>query len=358
MPAPTPPTPIAAVPPTPDRNAGEDIFVPTMYTFLDYFAPFKAYLQLAVTYCADAVIWVQSLVVSASASAASVLSSQNQVTALIGGFNSGNQGSWPTVITQRNNATALQQGDTFFYTGATGGGYTTLTSYSWNSTLAQWEVAPVPGVFVTKTQLITASTTWPKPARFVSGSLFIDGIASGSSGNSSSVSVAGGSGEYVIARNVDVSAVSSVVVTINPGGAAANGGGINAAGNAGGACSFGSLVVLSGGVAPAAAGMATSSVGGTMGGYASGSAPIYAQSNPTMRGGVGGSIRSITSWTVLGCGGGGLVFDDTSTSGGSTTYSGGGVGYGAGGAASESNTTASGIGADGAFLLQWQEYQQ
>ena len=215
----------------------------------------------------------------------------------------------------------------------------------------------MPGVFVTKTQLITASTTWPKPARFVSGSLFIDGIASGSSGNSSSVSVAGGSGEYVIARNVDVSAVSSVVVTLNPGGAAVNGGGVNTAGNPGGVCSFGSLVVLSGGVAPSATLMPAASVGGTTGGFASGSYPIYAQSNPTVRGGVSGTLISSTSWTRLGCGGGGLVFDDTSTMGGSTLNTGGGVGYGAGGASTTNNTTASGAGAKGAFLLTWQEYQ-
>ena len=69
MPAPTPPTAIDAVPPTPDRNEGEVVFVPKMYNFLDYFAPFKAYLQLVVTYCADAITWVAGLATAAEASA-------------------------------------------------------------------------------------------------------------------------------------------------------------------------------------------------------------------------------------------------------------------------------------------------
>jgi hypothetical protein len=343
--------------PAPQSGEDEDLFDEHQQAFVNAQTNFVPEFQGVIDWVGDAAEYVTEQAGAADTSAGEALSSQNQVTALIGGFNSGNQGSWPTVITQRNNATALQQGDTFFYTGATGGGYTTLTSYSWNSTLAQWEVAPVPGVFVTKTQLITASTTWTKPARFVPSSLFIDGIGSGSSGNSSSVGVGGGSGEYVICRNVDVSAVSSVVVTLNPGGAAVNGGGVNAAGNPGGVCSFGSLVVLSGGVAPSSIVMPASSVGGTAGGVADASTPIYAQSNPTVRGGVSGTLISSVSRNKLGCGGGGLVFDDTSTSGGSTTNTGGGVGYGAGGAASGSNTTASGYGAKGAFLLTWQEYQ-
>jgi len=69
MPAPTPPTPIASVPATPDRTEGQDIFVGKMFTFLDYFAPFKAYLQDVVTYAGSAITWIASLVVSAENSA-------------------------------------------------------------------------------------------------------------------------------------------------------------------------------------------------------------------------------------------------------------------------------------------------
>jgi len=75
MPAPTPPTPIASVPATPDRNLGEDIFVPQMYTFLDYFAPFKAYLQLVVTYCSDAITYLAGVVTDAAASASAAAES-------------------------------------------------------------------------------------------------------------------------------------------------------------------------------------------------------------------------------------------------------------------------------------------
>lgn len=81
MPAPTPPTPIAAVPPTPDRNEGEIIFVPKMYTFLDYFAPFKAYLQSVVTYCSDAITWVAGLVTQAESSAAAAANSASAAAA-------------------------------------------------------------------------------------------------------------------------------------------------------------------------------------------------------------------------------------------------------------------------------------
>ena len=81
MPAPTPPTAIDAVPPTPDRNEGEVVFVPKMYNFLDYFAPFKAYLQLVVTYCADAITWVASLAAAAEASATAAAGSVDDAAA-------------------------------------------------------------------------------------------------------------------------------------------------------------------------------------------------------------------------------------------------------------------------------------
>jgi hypothetical protein len=81
MPAPTPPEEIAAVPTTPDRNAGEDVFVPTMYTFLNYFAPFKVYLESVVTYCSDAVTWVASLVSSAETSATTATGAAASATA-------------------------------------------------------------------------------------------------------------------------------------------------------------------------------------------------------------------------------------------------------------------------------------
>lgn len=76
MPAPTPPSPIASVPATPDRTEGQDIFVGKMFTFLDYFAPLKAYLQDVVTYASDAVTYIAGLATSADANATSAAASK------------------------------------------------------------------------------------------------------------------------------------------------------------------------------------------------------------------------------------------------------------------------------------------
>lgn len=84
MPAPTPPEAIAAVPTTPDRNAGEDVFVPAMYTFLDYFAPLKAYLQNVVTYCADAIAFISPLASSAETNAGTAASAASTATTQAG----------------------------------------------------------------------------------------------------------------------------------------------------------------------------------------------------------------------------------------------------------------------------------
>ena len=359
MPAPTPPTPIAAVPTTPDRNAGEDIFVPTMYTFLDYFSPFKGYLQLVVTYCADVISWITPLVSSAESSATAAEDSKNQMVSITQSYTAGHQGSWPTAITTRNNGSALQQADQFFYTGATGGGYTQNTTYSWNDTLNQWEVSPVPGIYVTKRQIITATATWTKPSTFREGSLILTGTGAGASGCSSGTTgIAGGNaGEWVYRMPVDVSAVSSALATIGLGGTAVNGGGVNTAGNAGGATTFGTLVTLAGAAATPGIGGRAATVGGPLGGVSNtASTPsLVAQSNMSAIGGNAG----VASSPAVGSqpdGAGGIVLDDSGVKGGNSATSGsGGIGYGAGGSSSTVNSLLSGAGASGAILLEWEE---
>lgn len=357
MPVPSHPALTPFIAPGPNRGQDEEEFDTNQQNFVHSQFNNVTEQNTLAEWTKETADFTEEKANAAEASAQEAAGSEDRVTALVGGFNSGNQGSWPTVITLRNDGSALQQGDTFFYTGGSGGGYVQNTSYSWNDTLNQWEVAPMPGVFVTKTQLITASTTWIKPPKFLEGSLLIDGIGSGSSGNSSTLGIGGGSGEYVIGASVDVSAVSVVSVTISPAGAAVNGGGVSAAGNPGGACSFGALLVLSGGIAPNATTAPGSSVGGTWGGIANATSLVYAQANPSAKGGVGGVMLSTVSNTVSSGGGGGLIFDDSGIAGGSVTNTGGGRGYGAGGAGASSNASASGAGAPGAFFLTWQEYR-
>lgn len=89
MPAPIKPTPIADVPATPDRNEGQDIFVPKMYNFTAYFAPFRDWLQSCLDYCEAAIDWVASLVVSAE-SAASDASEYSGIAMAIANF----KGEW------------------------------------------------------------------------------------------------------------------------------------------------------------------------------------------------------------------------------------------------------------------------
>ena len=292
-------------------------------------------------------------------SAASAEDSKNQMVSITQNYTAGHQGSWPTAITTRNDGSALQQGDQFYYTGSTGGGYTQNTTYSWNDTLNQWEVAPVPGIYVTKRQLITTTATWTKPAKFREGSLILTGTGAGASGCSSVVSgIAGGNaGEWVYRMPVDVSSVSSALATIGAGGTAVNGGGVNTAGNAGGATTFGAIVTLAGAAATPISGGRAATVGGPLGGVSNpASTPsLVAQSNMSAIGGNAG-VASAPAVGSQPDGAGGIVLDDSGVKGGTgATPGSGGIGYGAGGSSSTVNSLLSGAGAAGAILLEWEE---
>lgn len=359
MPAPTPPDAPIPVPTPPDRT-DKSTFVSRSFIFTNWYIPFQAWLVTVLTYITESITWIAGLETSAASSSSAAEDSKNQMVSITQNYTAGHQGSWPTVITTRNDGSALQQADQFYYTGSTGGGYTQNTTYSWNDTLNQWEVAPVPGIYVTKRQLITTTATWTKPAKFREGSLILTGTGAGASGCSSNVGgIAGANaGEWAYRMPVDVSAVSSALATIGPGGAAVNGGGVNTAGNAGGATTFGALVTLAGGAATPSGGGRAATVGGPLGGIsASSSTPsLMAQSNMSSIGGNAG-IASAPGTGSQADGAGGIVLDDSGVKGGNAATGGGmgGIGYGSGGASTTVNSSSSGAGAPGAILLEWEE---
>lgn len=211
---------------------------------------------------------------------------------------------------------------------------------------------------VWKSQLFTASGTWLKPSKLVGDQVYLTGSGGGGSGNSHATFQCGGSaGEYCIETPVDVSAVGSVAVTIGTGGATLTQNGTDQAGNNGAATSFGALLTLSGGAGgqTSTVNIAANQTGGARGGYDNGQGISNVQSNPSKYGGCSGQPTNDT--TAAGAGGGGLVLDDSGTIAGHGTASAtGGIGYGAGGGAGTANTVNGGAGADGALLVEWQEY--
>lgn len=335
------------------------VFSTNTGTMLTYITTYIPELNVTVGQINDEVVAISGLSAAAESSATAAEDSKNQMVSITQNYTAGHQGSWPTAITTRNNGSALQQADQFFYTGSTGGGYTQNTTYSWNDTLNQWEVSPVPGIYVTQRQIITTTATWTKPSTFREGSLILTGTGAGASGCSSGAAViaGGNAGEWVYRMPVDVSAVSSALATIGAGGAAVNGGGVNAAGNAGGATTFGALVTLAGAAATPSGGGRAATVGGPLGGIRdSTSTPsLVAQSNMSAIGGNAG-VASAPAAGSQPDGAGGIVLDDSGVKGGTAvTAGGGGIGYGAGGSSSTFNSNLSGAGASGAILLEWEE---
>ena len=216
------------------------------------------------------------------------------------------------------------------------------------------------GALKTVRQLITSTVTWTKPVRFVEGSLVVTGTGGGASGCSSgATSIAGANaGEWVYRMPLDVSAVSSLLVTIGAGGVAVNGGGVNTAGNAGGATTLGALLSLAGAAATLATAGRATTVGGARGGLSTTNVAHEnaAQSNMSAIGGNAGCNTSVITGSSP-CGAGGIVVDGSGKKAGDYNAFGGGIGYGAGGASSNLNSAPSGAGANGVVLLEWEEQQ-
>lgn len=206
--------------------------------------------------------------------------------------------------------------------------------------------------FVHKSELFTSSGTWTKSAKMAGDDVWVTAIGGGGSGaNSISARSAGDGGEYAYRKAIDVSATSSETVTIGAGGA--NQTTTSTDGSSGGVTSLGSLLSVSGGFAGQVninADDSGSYTGGARGGHDN---EPSGQDNPCPLGGVGGRSNANTAG-----GGGGLVLDESGTTGGrgaTTSLGYGGTGYGGGGGVGRNTAEGSGAGADGAMLIEWME---
>lgn len=223
---------------------------------------------------------------------------------------------------------------------------------------------------IPKRQLFINNGNWTKPANFIEGTLRLTGIGGGSSGTISAaagspISKGGNSGEYVYRIAVDVSDIATeddIPVTVGTGGASATTPttGTSTSGIAGTPTSFGTKVVLAGGIAPVSSAQAQTGPfawGGVAALSTSGRSEPATSPQCPLAGSAGKPVLSGQAQGVCG-GAGGLILDATGiTAGGGGTGSSGGAGYGAGGGAGQSITTPSysGAGADGALLLEWLE---
>ena len=208
------------------------------------------------------------------------------------------------------------------------------------------------GASIVRRQLFTANGTWTKPSGVIGEQVWVTMIGGGSSGVSASYGPPGTSGQHYIREPLDVSAETSVAVTIGAGGTAVNGGGANANGDPGGASSFGALLSASGGASGEATGSVylTDTFGMNAGSVSSNDNPLpisgsFGAPLPYRRGGLG----------IYG--GTGLHLGPSTPSSGAGTDTDGfsSFGFGAGGGNASGNASDSGEGAPGAVMIEWLE---
>lgn len=199
---------------------------------------------------------------------------------------------------------------------------------------------------VRKSQIITANTSWPRPAAMHGNLVELDGIGGGSSGNFSSTATlrfGGDGGQWVIGLQVDIGSATSVSVVIGAGGAWLG----TDSGSAGGTTSFGALLSLLGGGAIASGARPATPKGAP--GRSGSETSIPGGATPLGQGG---------SPSPQGCAGGaGLILDATGPAvpAGAGAAGSAAQGYGAGGGGRGSGGSPLGPGAAGALRIHWYE---
>lgn len=205
------------------------------------------------------------------------------------------------------------------------------------------------GGSIPKRQLFTANGTWTKPTNILGDTVWVTMIGGGSSGNSSNSGLGGCSGQFFIRLPLDVSATSSVPVTVGSGGANVTANGTDQAGNAGESSSFGAFLTAVGGTAPGATDYYVGEVSGNPGKSEANSNGVV---NPIPH---FGASPPYMSRSTSAPGGSGLLLDDSGISGDDSWPSNGSSGYGAGGAGTAANSQDGLAGVQGAVMIEWIE---